>query len=230
MSSGREGLVNRQVRAWEARQQAAREQAPAVGRSTPGPWLAVSREVGSGGTDLAALVGRRLGWDVFDQQIVQAIAERQHVLGQVVERHDEHASGVFDDYLGGLIVPHDPGQAGYLQQMKRVIGQMADQGRAVIVGRGAHWLLNRRYGLSIRVIAPLDDRIQRLAARHGLDPAEARRRLAADDAARRAFVRQTFQKNIDDPLGYDMVVNSATLPLEAAAEAVIAALYHRFGE
>jgi len=106
----------------------------------------------------------------------------------------------------------------------RVICGLARGGNAVIVGRGANWLLEPRYGLRVRFIAPDEIRAARIAESEGVDIDEARARIRRDDADLAAFIRQVYGRNIDDPQGYDLIVNLATLDIETASILIASAL------
>jgi cytidylate kinase len=99
---------------------------------------------------------------------------------------------------------------------------------AVIVGRGANWFLNPRCGLRLRIVAPFDQRVELLATRFGVRREEAARKVRDLDAEQKAFIRQSFGRDVDDPLGYDVVVNLGTLSLESATGIVLAALERKF--
>jgi cytidylate kinase len=189
-----------------------------------GPWVTISRQLGSRGSDLAHRLSAPLGWRVYDREIIASIARQTHAPRSVVESRDERASGPFADYLGHLIVPTDPGQAGYLAEMMRVVGGIARDGKAIILGRGANFFLEPTYGLRIRVVAPFETRVARIAESEGLDTDDARRRVEQNDRDQRGFVKQSFGRDIDDPTGYDLMINTARLELEDAGELVATAL------
>jgi cytidylate kinase len=221
-------MIERQVSTWDS-QERLREQTGKRVRSDShphggGPWVTVSLQLGSGGVDLAAAVAARLGWQLFNKEFLHAIASRMHVRERVLSRLDGHAIGALQDYLDHLFVPGHPGRPAYLREMLAVLWSIAREGQAVIVGRGANWLLDPGDGLRVRVIAPASMRVEWLLRAETLTPAEAQRRIKEDDADRAAFVRQTFNKDIDDALGYDVIINRGTLEHAAAVDSVLAAL------
>jgi cytidylate kinase len=110
-----------------------------------------------------------------------------------------------------------------------VVWALARQGQAVIVGHGASWLLDPRYGLRVRDSAPLDRRVARVVELEGLAPAAARKAILAHDEERRRFAQQVFRRDIDDPLAYDLVVNYAALDQATAVEVVVTALRRKLG-
>jgi cytidylate kinase len=227
MSWGRQGSarVELQARYREILQRLAELGEQAAQRELGhGPWVTLSRQLGSRGTELAHRMSSPLGWRVYDREIIATIARQTHTPEKVVESRDERASGPFADYLGHLIVPTDPGQAGYLAGMMRVVGSIAREGRAIILGRGANFFLDASYGLRVRVVAPFEDRVARIAQSEGLEQQDAERRVEQNDSDQRGFIQQSFGRDIDDPLGYDLILNTGGMNLEDAGALVATAL------
>jgi len=222
-----EKILERQGRAWEMQQRAAREGRRAATRE--GPWVSVSKQFGSGGVDLARRLAGELGWQVFDKQILSAIAEHTDSREVILSRLDERAIGTINDYIAQLLVPEDPGRLAYAREMVRVVWGLARQGNAIILGRGANWFLDARHGLRLRVVAPLEQRAAAVAAERELSREQAERLIRADDAGQAAFIRQIFDRDIDDSRGYDLVINRAEFGPDAAVAVVIAALRHKIG-
>jgi cytidylate kinase len=196
----------------------------ALEHHTEGPWITISTQLGAGGAELAAQLGKRLGWQVFDKEIVEQIARSTNTKEKLLSRIDDHAVGAFEDYVSHLFVPGSLGRSAYVLEMTRVLWAIARQGDAIMLGRGANWLLDSQYGLRVRAIAPVEKRVARVARREAISLADATHRVEADNADRARFTRQVYKKDIDDPLGYDLVVNLGTLDPAAAVELVVAAL------
>lgn len=221
-----QGLVEQQARWTNLRRLL--EDRPLCETSGEHHWVSISRQMGSGGSLLARAIGERLGWSVLDREIVVEIARGMHRPEPVVAAHDERPSGPLDDYLSYLMVPGDPGQNRFLEEMVATIRSIAKTRNAVIVGRGANWFLESKCGLKLRIVAPVEHRVDLLAQRIGISRDEAVRRLHDADAEQRTFIRQAFGREIDDPLGYDLVVNLGSIPLDAATGVVLTALERKF--
>jgi hypothetical protein len=224
MSSFRkvEELANRQGLISEARRRS-REGAEAGRKAAEGPWISLSRQMGSRGYELAARIAEKLGWRAYDKEILTAIATETFSDEVVLSRLDEQGVREFDEYLVGLIVPEDPGQARYLVGMTRVIARLAKQGKAVLVGRGAAWILTPACGLRIRLIGSLEARVAQIARAQNVSVDDAQRLVVQNDEAQRAFIHQAFHHDIDDPTGYDLLLNVPDLGIEVALETVLAA-------
>jgi len=224
-------LLDRQANLWQIRQRLAEAGGEAARRELAhlqeGPWVAVSKQLASGGVELAQCVARRLDWQLYDKEILEEIARHTHARTAVLQRLDEREVGWLEDTLKSLLKRDAPGHGEFLQHMMRVIWALGRKGRTVILGRGANWLLNAQYGLRVRAVAPLELRTERLAAQERLKPAEAAARLRTDDDVRARFVRQVFSREIEDPLGYDLVLNLEGFDLQAAADTVVAALRNK---
>ena len=105
-----------------------------------------------------------------------------------------------------------------------MIWGLAKQGNAIIVGRGANWFLDPCFGLRVRVVAPFEIRTERIVEREKLSCENAEMRIRENDERQSNYVRKVFGRDIDDPLGYDLMVNTGSLDEESAARAVVAAL------
>jgi cytidylate kinase len=223
-----ESIVQRQMAFWDIRRRLADTGAVAV-RDFPqleeGPWLSVSRQLGSGGKELAARLSGELGWQAYDREILDAIGRDTEVRTEILSRLDEHAVGAFNDYVVQLMHSANPGQATYLESMTRVVWGLARQGNAIILGRGANWFLKPEFGLRLRVTASTERRAAAVARHDGLSIGDAERRVTEHDDEQEAFVRQVYHRSIDDPRGYDLILNLDGLDVEAAAEAVLAVLH-----
>ncbi|MGA3285044.1 MAG: cytidylate kinase-like family protein [Verrucomicrobiota bacterium] len=209
-----------------------RERRPGRGREGNlfyGPYLLISREKGGGGNTVAQLVGRRLGWQVFNNEIVDEIAQKAHVRRQLIESLDERDRATIQDIIGQLLNPEEIGTSGYLVFLKQIVLTLGHQGDVIIVGRGARYILPSQFGLSVRMIAPIEARIRRIADKARLSLDAARVEVERIDRERVKFVRRHFGHNVTDPLSYDLTINTAALNVEAAAEVVITALQRKLG-
>jgi cytidylate kinase len=228
-----EKIIERQAKFWEVQHRAAAEGGDEarqeMAQLSEGPWITVSKQWGSGGDDVARRIAEELGWQAFDREILTDIARNTKMMRTVLSRLDERAIGAFNDYMTQLLVPHDPGQITYLQEMTRVIWGLARQGRAVILGRGANWILKPEYGLRLRVVASLEERVARVADKEGLSIGDAEKQVRGHDAEQIAFIRQVFDRDINDPLGYDLMLNLASLDIDQAAKIAITAMRSKLG-
>lgn len=231
--TGTEELVSRQIADYSLRQRLQKSQRQSGKDTGPhlsyGPYLLISRERGSGGDTVAHLVGDRLGWRVFDREIVDEIAQRTQVRHQLIESLDERDRSIIEKLLVPALNRSDIGEAGYLHQLKIALMVLGQQGNVIIVGRGARYLLPRQYGLSVRLIAPVETRISRIAEEHQITLDAARTIVLTSDRERAAFIRHSFHRELNDPLAHDLIVNTDQLTPAAIADSILTLITHKLG-
>jgi len=218
-------IVKKQIRKWEDQFAGKKTQAEAQI-----PVIAVSMEPGSGGSIIAAKIAERLGFDYFHRDIVEKIAKTAKIRSKVVNSLEKERLTGVKDFISSLVEDQYIHPDTYLRHLLVVISTIAKHGRAVIVGRGANFILPAEDIFSVRVIAPLKKRIREVALTHGAPIEEAKRRVIQRESRRKAFVRHSFNAEISDPIHYDLTINTGRMSIDSAVEAVIAAVMARPGK
>ena len=228
-----EDYIKKQIAVFQANERLEhRERRPGRGKEGGlfyGPYLLISREKGAGGKTVAQLVGSRLGWQVFDHEIVDEIAKKANVRRQLIESLDERDRATIQDIIGQLLNPQEIGTASYLDCLKQVVLTLGHHGDVVIVGHGARFILPDQFGFSVRMVAPIQARIRRIAVKARLNLEAARVEVERIDRERVKLVRRHFGHDVTDPLSHDLIINTAAISVEAAAEVVITALQRKLG-
>ena len=197
------------------------------GKLTCGPYLLFSREKGAGGSAVAQRAGRRLGWQVFNDELVDAIAKKADVRRELIESLDERDQATILETVGWLLRPRPIDRAGYRAHLREILLTLGHQGDVIIVGRGAHFVLPSQFGLRVRMVAPVEVRAQRIANREKLSLKAARGEIERSDRERARLASRDFGQSAVDPLNYDVTINTAELTLEAATEVVLSALQRK---
>lgn len=192
-----------------------------------GPFVVVTRQSGTGGASFAKKVGEALGWSVLDGEIVDLIADTFHLDGAMVHLLDEAKANWVRDVLGELMPQIVVNRDTYVHHLGKVLRLVALHGRVVLVGRGAQLFLPRSAGLAVRIVAPEEDRVRHVSERDGIEPKAARRRLEDIDRRRSTFVAHYFNRDVNDPLLYDLVLNESTLSVDDMVELVVTACRRR---
>ena len=221
-------IVDEQILRWRMEQARRAREQPPVERVKP--IVTISRQAGSRGTELGRHVSESLGFSFWDQELVHRIAEQLGAPEALLRAVDEHPRGRLADLLSGILMGDRSTEEEYFAQLVRLVGSLAERGGSVIVGRGAHFVVGAESALRVRIVAPLDARVHTLAAQRGIRDAEARAEVDRLDRERHAFMRRHYDRDVTDPAAYDLMVNSATLPMERAVEVVVAAYWAKFPE
>jgi cytidylate kinase len=220
-SSSIESFVQEQLERWKAEHE--KKKAEEVLAYSV---ITLSMEPGSGGCFVAQKVAEQLGFGFFHRDIVQGIAKSAHSSERLINTLErERLSGV-EDFLSSVIREKYLYPGTYQRHLMKVISAIAKHGKAVIVGRGANFILPAEKRLSVRVISPLEDRIRNVCRQFKVKEDKARRRVLQRESARRAFVRQTFHVDISDPAHYDMVLNTGKMDIDSAVAAIVGAARH----
>ena len=232
-SANLDQLINRQMNLWDVRQKLSRAGGRQAHRELAhlpeGPWITLSRQPGSGGTELAEKLAEKLGWQVFDKELLSAIARHDPAREKILSQLDEHAVDALQDFLSAFMAHEAVSRNMYAQEVAKVVWTLARQGRAILVGRGANWVLDQRFGLRVRTVAPREFRVRRIAELRKIDSVLAGQALLREDQDVAAFIRQLYHREIDDPTGYDLILNLGTIEIEAAADAVVTTLRRKLG-
>ena len=186
--------------------------------------ITLSMQPGSGGSRIAETLAKRLDFDYFHRKIIKEIAGSARTSTAVVESVEKERLSGISDFISLLIKKHYLYPDDYMMHLLQVINTIAAHGRAVIVGRGANFILPTEKRFSVRVIADQDLRIANVAKAFKCSADEARRRIMRRESRRSAFIRQFFHADIDDPIHYDMVLNTGTVDIEMAVETISGAV------
>lgn len=188
------------------------------------PVITFSVSPGSGGHIIARQVAEALKFDFFDRDIVNMIAEQSQISDRVILSIEKERFSGIQDFISSLVNDRYLYPGIYLEHLMNVIGVIAEHGRAVIVGRGANFIIPPAERLSVRVVAPLELRVQNIAQVYGVPNETARRRVLHRESRRAAFVKQSFHTDVADPENYDLVINTAKSDNDTAVGAIMGAI------
>ena len=179
--------------------------------------ITITREYGAGGGEVAKKLAEALGWEVLDRELLHQAAEIEHVPDAELERLDKKAVSMADRFR--LHPPHQK----YLHGLTEAARQAAERGNVVLVGRGARHLLGEMPdAFHLRLVAPREWRAERMARLEGWSPDKARARCLEVDRIRDLFTRYFFGPSATEPAQYDLVVNTARVPLDDVTNVVAA--------
>ena len=216
-----EALVDRQLSRLALRQRAPwAPRAVAEAAVSPLRVITVSRQTGSGGHTLAVRLAADLKYDLIDRQIIDFISQNTGAQAKLIDSLDDRTRSGVDLWVEGILRGRYVDRSEYTHWLVKSITAMAEHGDAVILGRAGNVILAKRGGLHVRVVAPKEFRIGNLVKHDGVSTAEAARRIDESDEQRRKLYREDFGADIEDPLGYHVVLNMGRLTMEEALEIV----------
>jgi cytidylate kinase len=178
--------------------------------------VAISHTLGSLGEEIGRALASELGYAYADREIILGAAEQ---LGRNVgefERLTEEAPTLLERLTED--------RRDYLAAVEAAIWELAARDDVVFVGRGATFVLQRiRHVVRARITAPVHVRVRRVEAAQGLVPG-AEEAVARSDRERAARIRFLYDVGWDEPLHYDLVLNTARLDVPTAVGLIRAAL------
>jgi cytidylate kinase len=177
-------------------------------------FITFSRQLGTGGHEIAQQVADKLGYKFHDTESIGHAAREMGFLDSV-EQIDEKRPSFFQRFFS-----HKP--TINLDRLNSVIYQLANQGDGVFLGRGGQILLKSfSCALHVRVIASREKRIQNLIKR-GYTEETASKAIEESDQERAAFIKFAFGLDWEAPDLYDIVLNIDKLSVNLAIDTVVA--------
>jgi cytidylate kinase len=186
--------------------------------------IAISRESGAGSGDVARELATRLGWEVFDRALLEKIAGDRGVRAELLQSVDEKRTHWLLECIEAFFGAPTVTSGRYAHDLAEVLLALAAHGNCIFVGRGAAVLLPVETTLRVRIVAALEDRIERVGKKRGLTKPEASRLVATTDQQRTDFVQTYFHKDPNDTHSYDLTVNTSRFSAAACAELIARAL------
>jgi len=188
--------------------------------------ITISRQAATNGGLIGRLVAERLGLRVFDREVVDEITRRTQIEPNVVNPFDEAVLSPVQSILWEW--RNSINERIYGRYLRQALKRIADEDNAVIIGRGANFVLRCARCLHVRIIAPLALRIGIYrTAFPDVPDEEAAKRIHTEDRNKARFVRAVFHEDIDDPRHYDLVLNLAGLTPETSIELIATAANSR---
>ena len=205
--------------------------------------VTISRQIGSGGDEIAYKVCKKLGFSFFDKAMMYNTARDIGVSDCDIADFSEDSfkfKSLIDRIFGrkrlvaktyslenNATIERILDEERCLDAIQTVINSLAGKGRIVIVGRGGQAILKNKVNvLCVRIIAPLDIRIARIMKQYGVTREEAVKGIEENDKAISEYLQRFYAINWDDPTNYDLVISTARIDLDTAAETISMACLH----
>lgn len=192
------------------------------------PWRAVtiSRQTGSGGHALAeelanvlqrTLPGNGRAWTVFDRNLVERVLEDHHLPKRLAQFMPEDRVSEMKDTIDELFGLH-PASWTLVRQTSETILRLADMGNVILIGRGASIVTSKLpFVFHVRLVAPLEKRVETIMEARKLSHKAAQALVVSEDRGRERYLKKHFEVDINDPLQYDLTINTERVAPALAA-------------
>ena len=224
MTQGIRAIVDRQVTRWNAERKALDERKGGV--IIPRPVIAISRQMGCGGAEVAKNVAHRLDCQLIGYELVDEISNRAKVRKDLLDCMDERVGADSRPWLYRVFSEESFDEGDYHKYLPLVLGGLMQLGSVVFLGRGAGFVAAKGPRLRVRIVASLERRIQTIMVREACSRGEAEASIKECDGERAKFVKRLFSKDINDPLEHDLVINTDYIDISCAAALLESAWVH----
>jgi cytidylate kinase len=190
--------------------------------------VTISRQFGSGGRTLGKMIAEELGYTFADNEIIQRLSKEANVSANWIRSFEKEAGSRLSKIISKMVSKRWldrvlAGERGYLDEeiyldyMVLIIAQIADEGDAVILGRGSQYILDDHpKTFHILLINELENRIKFMVEHYEMTERQAAQAVNYEDRRRASLYRRLGKKNYNDPELYHLVLNMGRLDLQAA--------------
>ncbi len=198
-------------------------------------FITISRQFAAGASLVASQVAETLDWAVVDDAFIREIAARSDYAPEEVAALEERVPSFIERFAqsAALSLPENlisspswidrPETLKLARVTRDVVEELGRRDRVVLVGRAAAAVLaSERDAIHVRLVAPVDHRIEQAIRRLGLSPADAPGRVEEVDGNRERYHRELYGRDWNDPVHYHMVLNTGVLGSEGAARLIVA--------
>lgn len=198
------------------------------------PIVTISRQYGSGGSEVAERTAKLLGWELLDNEVVDSVAARLGLSIEEVKAREERAPSLVERLSSALAMGSQewvnpasarrPTDEEMLDVTKHVVEEAVSRGPVVIVGRGAQSMLSSRQdALHVFCFAPRKALIARCVARDKVGAEEAARIVDDTNKRRKEWVKLHFNREWTAHEDYHLALNTGWLGIDGAAQLIVQA-------
>lgn len=190
------------------------------GKGKRKPIITISREFGARGAALALNLQEKLGFKIWDKELLTVIGEKMNSKEDLLESLDENVPNPVEDAIFGFL--NRPGtNLNYMLYLVRAIRTIERLGGGIVVGRGANYICQRSDSLHLRIVSPFKTRIENYSEREEISISEATKIIKQKDKERSDFTRRNFNRDINTPTDYDLMINSGEFTMDEMVDLVM---------
>jgi cytidylate kinase len=205
------------------------------------PIITIRGKIGSGAPEIGKKVADKLNIDYIDSKIIAEVAARLNLeeheviakemppctlrerIEEALQRGYATGIGIQGAYLPITQIPLDDNR--YLEALTHLLEELAEGHSAVIFGRGGQFILRKHpRTINVSIVAPFPVRLKRVMEEKNLKEEQARQDITHKDNAAREFIRRFFKAEMEDPVHYDLVINTEYINYDAAVSVILETL------
>lgn len=200
------------------------------------PAITIARLEGAGGLTVASSLADYLQthtssrevWTVFSQHLVAKVLEEHRHQKRIGDFMKEGHKGSLTDAFEELLGLH-PSTWTLVEQTNATILRLAQIGNVILVGRGANVVTSELQNVfHVHLVGSLEKRIEQAQKVFGLDRKSAINYIKKKDEGRRRYLKDNFDKDINDPLLYHVIINTDLVQYDEAARLIGDEVIRRF--
>ena len=191
--------------------------------------VTISRQAGCGAVNIAEKLAAHLQqhappqnapWTIFDRNLMDQVLADHNLPAYLAKTLPEDRMSALEDMIAEIVGARPTVQKLVLQTSETVL-KFADLGGVIIIGRGGNVITAKLpHVFHVRLIAPLEDRIERICRDDKKVSAEARKFCLEEEASRARYLKTYFNADINDPMGYHLVINTSRVGYENTAKLI----------
>lgn len=165
-------------------------------------------------------------WTVLDRDLMHKVLEDHRLPVYLAKYLPEDRISAIEDNMADIFGMRPP-VAKLVEQTAETILKFAALGNVIIVGRAGNIVTAKNPQiLHVRLVAPLEDRVERICHADHKTPADARKFCIEEEAARARYLKTYFNCDINDPLFYHLIINTSRVGCDNAARLIADAVQH----
>ncbi|MFC1859742.1 AAA family ATPase [Thermodesulfobacteriota bacterium] len=190
--------------------------------------ITISRQYGAGGKTIGEMVALKLDYSLFDNELIQLVAEKAKVSAEGIELLEQRSWGKFQTFISGMVPKSIVNlvrgkkevtlEEVYVDVLHEIISRIAEEGNVIIIGRGGQYILKDKANVfHVLATADREDRKKFLVKKYGLSPIHAEKAITIDDRRRENLYRKFGKDDYNNPVTYHMVLNTSKIDLATAS-------------
>ena len=175
--------------------------------------ITLARQVAAFGDEVGAELAKKLNYDFIKRTDIEKRIIELGFPEDKLPKYDERKPGFF----ASLVKDRDE----YFNLTQYALLEAAQKNNVVIIGRGAFALFaNVPNHISVRLVADEKSRLDRLEKEFGWSEKQARQRITKSDENRNGFHKNFYNIDVDNPINFDLVINTGKVSVENTADII----------